>query len=39
MLHGIELRKHIMKIKEEEKLTFEETGRKGQIYCSLPYCE
>ena len=28
MLHGIELRKHIMKIKEEEKLTFEETAKR-----------
>ena len=28
MLHGIALKKHIMKIKEEEKLTFEETAKR-----------
>ena len=28
MRHGLELRKHIMKIKEEENLTFEETAKR-----------
>lgn len=28
MLHGIALRKHIMKIKAEENLTFEETAKR-----------